>query len=103
MYMKGPEYASLQTQDQRLPGAGQQEQQAVAAHGYKVSPWSEECAMELAVMAAQHSQYTKTHWIVHYRMVGFIACGVKSSSASHSAVSDSLRPHGLQPARLLCP
>ena len=22
---------------------------------------------------------------------------------SHSAVSDSLRPHGLQPARLLCP
>ena len=78
MYMKGPEYASLQTQNQRLPGAGQQEQQAVAAHGYKVSPWSEECAMELVVMVAQHSQYTKTHWIVHYRMVGFTACGVKS-------------------------
>ena len=25
-----------------------------------------------------------------------------SESVSHSAVSDSLRPHGLQPARLLC-
>ena len=26
-----------------------------------------------------------------------------SSSVSHSVVSDPLRPHGLQPARLLCP
>ena len=26
----------------------------------------------------------------------------KSESASHSVVSDALRPHGLQPARLLC-
>ena len=28
---------------------------------------------------------------------------MKSESYSHSVVSDSLQPHGLQPARLLCP
>ena len=28
---------------------------------------------------------------------------LKSESVNHSVVSDSLRPHGLQPARLLCP
>ena len=28
---------------------------------------------------------------------------MKSGSVSRSVVSDSLRPHGLEPARLLCP
>lgn len=41
--------------------AGQQEQQGVAAPGYEVSPWSEERAMELVVMAAQHSENAKNH------------------------------------------
>ena len=72
--------------------AGQQEQQGVAAPGYKVSPWSEERAMELVVMAAQHSQYTKTHWTVYYRMVGFTAWEVESESVSHSAMSDFETP-----------
>ena len=30
-------------------------------------------------------------------------CRLKSESVSHSVVSDSLQPQGLQPARLLCP
>ena len=30
-------------------------------------------------------------------------CALQSESVSHSVMSDSLQPHGLQPARLLCP
>ena len=30
-------------------------------------------------------------------------CRLKSESVSHSVVSDSLQPQGLQPGRLLCP
>ena len=64
----------------------------MAAPGYEVSPWSEERARELAVMAARHSEYTKTHWTVYYRTVRHTACEVKSESVSYSAMSDFETP-----------
>ena len=35
--------------------------------------------------------------------MSFNVCGVCVCALSNSIMSDSLRPHGLQPARLLCP
>ena len=41
-------------------------------------------------------------FVVVVKFTGFILDYLKSKSASHSVVSDSLRPHGLKPARLPC-
>ena len=40
--------------------------------------------------------------MVYHRILNTIPCAIRCV-LSHSVVSDSLRPFGLQPARLLCP
>ena len=45
---------------------------------------------------------TTTHSGLENSMVCIVHGVTKSESVSHSVVSDSLRPHGLQPSRLLC-
>ena len=44
-----------------------------------------------------------THWVQYECGSSFSFCNSSSVQFIHSVVSDSLRPHGLQPARLPCP
>ena len=48
--------------------------------------------------AAVHGVAKSQTWLSDWTELNW-----KSQSVSHSVVSSSLRPHGLQPARLLCP
>ena len=44
-----------------------------------------------------------SHWVTRWRLKARILEPPKSESLSHSVMSTSLGPHGLQPTRFLCP
>ena len=52
---------------------------------------------EWIIYRIEHISHSLTMWL-HSQLLE-----VKSESVSHSVVSSALWPHGLQPARLLCP